>query len=126
MFSIQAEIEKACQEGNLSRVSDLYQAIPPSASKGGILDAMILAAAENNHPEVVYFCLSQGAEASHEVITEAYDFPEVAKVLITTGAMDVNYDYETAGDLLINAVYARDVSYLLPRSTTHEKAMHQK
>ena len=116
MSSSQTELESACEAGNLSRVRDLYGSISSPVSKHDILATMILTAAENNHPDVVRFCLDQGAEASHEVITEAYDLPDIAKVLITSGAMDVNYDYEMAGDLLINAVYARQVSH--PRNSS--------
>lgn len=126
-MSYEIEIEKACEEGDLARVRGLYQSIASSAPEDGTLEMMILTAAENNHPDLVRFCIEQGAEASHDVITEAYDLPEVAKVLITTGAMDVNYDYEMAGDLLINAVYARQVSHPRhPPKRTNKKLSPQK
>lgn len=116
MSSVRTEILKACKEGKLSRVRELYQSISESAPKDGTLDAMILAAAENDHPDIVQFCLDQGAEASYEVIIEAYDLPKIAQVLITAGAMDINHDYEMAGDLLINAVCGRKVSGPAPKS----------
>ena len=110
MSSTRSEILKACKDEELSRVRELYNSMSDSASKGSTLDAMILTAAENNRPEIVQFCLDEGAEASYEVIIEAYDHPKIAQVLITAGAMDVNHDFEMAGDLLINAICARNVS----------------
>jgi hypothetical protein len=110
MSSTQSEILKACKDEELSRVRELYSSMSDSASKGSTLDAMILTAAENNRPEIVQFCLDEGAEASYEVIIEAYDHPTIAQMLITAGAMDVNHDFEMAGDLLINAICGRNVS----------------
>lgn len=110
MSSVRTEILKACKDGNLSRVRELYEQISETASKDGTLNTMILTAAENNHSDIVRFCVDQGAKASYEVIIEAYDLPNVAKVLIVAGVMDVNHDYEAAGDLLINAVCGRKVS----------------
>ena len=110
MSSIRDDILKACKEGDLSRMRELYRSISDSAPKNGTLNTMLLTAARNDHPEIVQFCLDQGAEASYEVIDEAYDHPQIAQVLITAGAMDVNHDFELAGDLLINAIYFSQAS----------------
>lgn len=110
MSSTRSEILKACKDGDLPRVRELYHSLSDSPSRPSILDAMLLIAAEHNRPEIVQFCLDEGAEASYEVITEAYDLPKVAQVLVSAGAMDVNHDFEVAGDLLINAVCGGDVS----------------
>ena len=108
----QAEIIQLCREGNLSRIQALNKSISSSASKDDTLERIIVAAAEKNRPEIVRFCLDQGVEVPDDVISEAYDFPEIAKLLITSGNMDVNHDFEMAGDLLINAVYSSEVSLL--------------
>lgn len=108
----QAESIRLCREGDLSRIQALYKSISSSAFKDDTLERIILAAAENNRPEIVRFCLDQGAEVPDDVISEAYDFPEIAKLLITSGHMDVNHNFEMAGDLLINAVYSSEVSLL--------------
>lgn len=64
--------------------------------------------------------LAEGAKPSDDDISEAQngEFPEVCKVLITDGFMDVNDDFEQAGDLLINMVWELKVSRVsfLPES----------
>ena len=64
--------------------------------------------------------LDEGAKPSDDDISEAQsgEFPEVCKVLITAGSMDINEDLEHAGDLLINMVWELKVSssVLLPHS----------
>ena len=64
--------------------------------------------------------LDGGAKPSGNDISEAQggEFPEVCKVLITAGFMDVNDDFELAGDLLINMVWELKVSssVLFPQS----------
>ena len=64
--------------------------------------------------------LENGAKPSDDDISEAQngEFPEVCKVLITAGFMDINEDFEQAGDLLINMVWEVKVSssVLLPPS----------
>ena len=61
-----------------------------------------------------------GAKPSDDDVSEAQngEFPEVCKILITAGFMDVNEDFEHAGDLLINMVWELKVSssVLLPQS----------
>lgn len=66
---------------------------------------MMLKAAENGHAPVVQYILERGALVSDDVITEATEHPEVFKVLVISGGLDVNYDFETGGDMLINAVW---------------------
>lgn len=64
--------------------------------------------------------LDEGAKPSDDDISEAQsgEFPEVCKVLITAGFMDINEDFEHAGDLLINIVWELKVSrsVLFPQS----------
>lgn len=64
--------------------------------------------------------LDEGAKPSDSDVSEAQngEFLEVCKVLITTGFMDINEDFEQAGDLLINMVWELKVSssVLLPQS----------
>ena len=64
--------------------------------------------------------LDEGAKPSDDDISEAQngEFPEVCKVLIIAGFMDINEDFEHAGDLLINMVWELKVSSsaLLPQS----------
>lgn len=108
MSSQHKEILEACAAGDLERVRDIYQAI--SWAQGSApLDAMILKAAEKNQPETVRYCLEQGAKVSPLVVDEASEFPEVFKILVTVGGLDVNEDFETAGDMLINAVWEQKV-----------------
>ena len=63
--------------------------------------------------------IDEGAKPSDDDISEAQngEFPDVCKVLITAGFMDVNEDFEHAGDLLINMVWELKVSssVLLPQ-----------
>ena len=65
--------------------------------------------------------LDEGARPSDDDISEAQngEFPEVCKVLITAGIIDINEDFELAGDLLINMVWELKVrsSVLSPQST---------
>lgn len=70
---------------------------------------MLLEAAEKGNVDVVRQCLARGAEISYKVITAATGSDEVFKVLVTEGGLDVNYDLETGGDMLINAVWERNV-----------------
>lgn len=72
---------------------------------------MTLKAAENDHAEIVRFCLERGAKPEYDVIIHAYGFPEVYKVLVTVGGLNVNEDWELAGDMLINAVWERNVRF---------------
>lgn len=103
---LQNEILAACATGDLARVQVLYQKITLAPGEHAILlAAMTLKGAENGHPEIVRFCLEQGAKPEYEVINESSEFPEVFKVLVTVGGLDVNYDFEIAGDMLINAVW---------------------
>ncbi|KAL8727519.1 MAG: hypothetical protein Q9166_005990 [cf. Caloplaca sp. 2 TL-2023] len=56
--------------------------------------------------------LDESAKPSDADISEAQngEFPEVCKVLITAGFIDINEDFEHAGDLLINIVWELKVS----------------
>ncbi|KAL8691242.1 MAG: hypothetical protein Q9218_003482 [Villophora microphyllina] len=58
--------------------------------------------------------LDEGAKPSDDDISEAQsgEFPEVCKVLITAGFMDINEDFEHAGDLLINTVWELKVDFV--------------
>ncbi|KAI4264711.1 MAG: hypothetical protein L6R42_000194 [Xanthoria sp. 1 TBL-2021] len=58
--------------------------------------------------------LDEGAKPSDDDISEAQngEFPEVCKVLITAGFMDINEDSEHAGDLLINMVWELKVDFV--------------
>lgn len=108
MSSLHDELLSACADGNLGRVRELYET--SSAEDRAPLDDMMLRAAEKGQATVVRYCLEQGAKASDQVVSEATEFPEVFKVLVTAGEIDVNYDFETAGDMLINAVWEGKVS----------------
>ena len=100
------EILAACVAGDLARVQELYGKITLAPGEQAVLlAAMTLKGAENDHAEIVRFCLERGAKPEYEVINEASEFPEVFKVLVTVGGLDVNYDFEIAGDMLINAVW---------------------
>ena len=61
---------------------------------------------KNGDADIVRSCLAAGAKPTEEDIDEAEsgEFPEVCKKLIGAGAMDVNRDFGSGGDLLINAV----------------------
>lgn len=118
MSSTRRDILKAYEDGDLPRIRELYKSLSDSPSRLNLLNALLLTAAENNRPEIVQFCLDEGAEVSYEVITEAYDLFKIAQILISAGAMDVNHDFEVAGDLLINAVCGSNVSS--PKSSSHK------
>lgn len=112
MSSLQDELLTACADGNMERVRDLHQRYSATLAEegAGALDAMMLRAAEKGHADVVRYLLEQGADISYRVISEATEFPEVFKVLVTVGNLDVNYDLESAGDMLTNAVWEGNVS----------------
>ena len=57
--------------------------------------------------DIVRSFLAAGAKPTEEDIDEAEsgEFPEVCKELVGVGAMDVNRDFGSGGDLLINAVW---------------------
>lgn len=97
----------ACETGDLARVRELFLTRVSSTPEEHIplLEMITLKAAEKGHAEVVRFCLERGARPDYGVINAASEFPEVFKVLITVGGLDVNYDFESAGDMLINAVW---------------------
>lgn len=114
MPSQQDELAAARPEGIPIHVPDSHQTIPHPPQQDAALQARMLEAAENGNVEVVRQCLAQGAKVSSEVITEATEHEEVFKVLVTEGGLDVNYDFETAGDMLINAVWERNVRWTLP------------
>lgn len=71
---------------------------------------MMLEAAEKGEVVGVRQCLARGAEISYKVITAATGSDRIFKLLVTKGGLDVNYDLETGGDMLINAVWERNVS----------------
>lgn len=116
MASQHDEILAACAAGDLERVREIYPAIS-SAENNVPLDAMILKAAEKNQYETVRYCLEKGAKVSPLVVDEASEFPEVFKVLVTDGGLDVNEDFETAGDMLINAVWEQKVGCNILKQT---------
>ncbi len=72
---------------------------------------MTLKAAKKGHAEIVRFCLERGVKPDYDVIIEAFEFPEVFKVLVTVGGLDINWDFQTAGDMLINAVWELKVRF---------------
>ena len=98
---------RARAEGIPIQVPDIHQITPSSPGQDAALQAMLLEAAEKGNVDVVRQCLARGAEISYGVITEASD--EVFKVLVTAGGLDVNFDLERGGDMLINAVWERNV-----------------
>lgn len=109
MPSQQDELAAARAEGIPIQVPDSHQTTPSSPQRDAALQATILAAAEKGNVDVVRQCLAQGAEISYQVITAATGSDEVFKLLVTEGGLDVNYDLETGGDMLINAVWERNV-----------------
>lgn len=100
---------RARAEGIPIQVPDIRQITPSSPRHDAALQAMLLEAAEKGNVDVVRQCLARGAEISYKVITAATGSDEVFKVLVTEGGLDVNYDLETGGDMLINAVWERNV-----------------
>ena len=57
--------------------------------------------------DTVQSCLAAGVKPTEEDIDEAEngEFAEVCNELIGAGALDVNRDFGSGGDLLINAVW---------------------
>ena len=118
------DLLSAGAEGDLKRVHKLFQSISSSAGLGDVLEELMFRAAKNGHAAIVTFCSDQGVEISARVIDEALEFPEVCKVLITAGTMDVNDDLEMAGDLLINAVWEGKVSPTGNRDLDQKETRH--
>lgn len=98
----------ACAAGDLEEMREIYQAIS-AAQDSGLLEAMLIKSAEYGQPEAVQYCLEQGARISSYVVDEAADVPEIYKILVTVGGLDVNEDHGTAGDILINAIWDQKV-----------------
>ena len=110
-MSAHHQLFNACAEGDLQRVRELHEAVSSSPEEEtALVQQMILKAAEKGHAHVVRYCLERGAECSDAVINEATTSPEVFKVLVENGGLDINEDWETAGDMLINAVWQLQVS----------------
>lgn len=105
----QDELAAACAERISIRVPDNRQTSPSSPRQAAALQAMMLEAADNGNVDGVRQCLARGAEISYRVITAATGYDEVFKLLVTEGGLDVNYDLERGGDMLINAVWERNV-----------------
>lgn len=118
------DLLSAGADGDLKRVRELFQSFSPSGGLGDVLEELMFRAAKNGHAAIVTFCLDQGVEVSDRVTDEALDFPEVCKVLITAGKMDVNEDLEMAGDLLINAVWEGKVSLAGNRDRYQKATLH--
>lgn len=98
----------ACAAGDLEGVREIYQIISP-APDSGLLEAMLVKSAQYAQPEIVQHCLEQGARITSYVVDEAADVPEIYKILVTVGGLDVNEDYGLAGDILINAIWEQKV-----------------
>lgn len=103
------ELLQACAAGNAGQVRVLHQRYS-GGGEAAPFDAMMLRAAENGHVDVIRYCLEQGAEMSWDVIIEATGCPEVFKILVTVGGLDVNEDFGLGGDMLSNAVWEGKVS----------------
>ena len=98
----------------------LRTAIRMSTSKTAEEYGPLSRAIRTGDADTVRRLLDEGAKPSFDDVHEAQngEFPEVCKVLITAGLMDVNEDFEHAGDLLINMVWELKLrrSILLPHS----------
>ena len=105
MSSQHNQLLTACADGNLERLQELH------STQDASFEAMMLKPAEKGHFHIVQYCLEHGAQVSEDVITEASEQPEVFKILVTLGGLDVNHDFETAGDMLINAVWEGNVRF---------------
>ncbi|KAL8680468.1 MAG: hypothetical protein Q9186_003366 [Xanthomendoza sp. 1 TL-2023] len=80
MSSSHQQLLSACAQGNIAKVRELIAAIQISTSKSVPFAAMAHQAAETGHVDILQICIDEGG-------------------------LDVNEDWETAGDMLINAVW---------------------
>ena len=110
MASTQGSIQHACETGDLSTARNLYAALSPSEQQSSLFD-MILIASRTGAAAIVQFCIDHGAAITWVVTNEATKFPEVCKIPTTAGGMDINEDWETAGDILIDAVWERNITF---------------
>lgn len=123
MSAPMSEVVEACAKGDLDRVRRLFPSKSSLPLEDANLDVMILQAAENGHADVVRYLVTQGAKISFAVITEASDNAEVFKTLVLAEALDVNEDFGTAGDMLVNAVWELKVHSPAPRSYQWESCL---
>ena len=98
------ELLTASAKGDIDKVREILASIHRQGEENAPLDKMALAAAENNHADILELCIDEGADVS-DLSLDDLDFPDVIKLLITKGGHDINEDWETAGDLLINAIW---------------------
>ena len=82
------------------------------AKKPEDIDRSLSQGIQTDDVDTVRSCLAAGAKPTEEDIDEAEngEFPEVCNELIGAGAMDVNRDFGSGGDLLSNAVWELKIS----------------
>ncbi|KAL8908083.1 MAG: hypothetical protein Q9171_005601 [Xanthocarpia ochracea] len=107
----QQQLLTACADGDIPTVRHVLSTLPPSAAQDIPLKAMALKAAENGHADILELCIDQGADVSDLKLEAAEASDQVLKVLITKAGLDVNQDWETGGDMLINAVWERKFDF---------------
>ena len=109
MAKAQEELLIACSNGNIDKVREILTSVHRLREEDPLLDNMAARAAENNHVDILELCIDEGADVS-DLSLDDLEFPDVIKMLITKGGHDINEDWETAGDLLINAVWELKVT----------------
>ena len=83
MPSPHQELLTACAVGNIVKVRDAISSLHQSGITDVPIQRMALKAAENGHAAIIELCINKG--------------------------LDVNEDWEVAGDMLINAVWEKQV-----------------
>lgn len=109
MSKVHEDLLTACANGNIEKVRELLASVHRLREEDPPLDKMALTSAGKNHADVLELCIDEGADVS-DFSLDDLEFPDVIKMLITKGGHDINEDWETAGNLLINAVWELKVT----------------
>ena len=121
----QQQLLTACADGDIPTVRHILSTLRPSAAQDTPLKAMALKAAEYGHADILELCIDLGADVSDLKLEDAEASDEVLKVLITKAGLDVNQDWETGGDMLINAVWERKVGLHAPTTISINQSDHR-
>ncbi|KAL8684963.1 MAG: hypothetical protein Q9218_008052, partial [Villophora microphyllina] len=99
------ELLTACAQGDITKVRELISTMQTPSNEEASLKSMALKAAEHGHADILTLCIDEGADVSRMDLEDYFEYEEVLEVLVTRGGIDVNEDFEHAGDALINAIW---------------------
>lgn len=115
MSSLHTELLEAASEGNLDQLQKLLRSSTEETlhSANLSMEDILAKAAYSDQPEVVAFCLSNGAKVTLAVEDAAHTGGNLAvyRHLVPAG-LDVNRSFGLAGGALTEAVIANDIQWV--------------